>query len=90
MLLSEAFQDESNKILLQQSMNVRFFLSHNWIQQITLKNRVPKHTYFGHVLEFLGRMMSWCKRMYSVIYDIMKSYLTHAWDKKICNGYVTW
>ena len=22
-------------------------------------------------------------------YDIMKSYLTHVWDKKISNGYIT-
>ena len=27
--LNNFFQDESNKILLQKSMNVRFFLSHN-------------------------------------------------------------
>ena len=28
--------------------------------------------------------------MYSTLtYDIMKSYLTHVKDKKICNGYIT-
>ena len=31
---SNIFQDKFNEILPQQSMNVRFFLSHNWIQQI--------------------------------------------------------
>ena len=27
--------------------------------------------------------------IYSAMYDIMKSYLTHVRDKKICNGYIT-
>ena len=44
---------------------------------------------FGHVLEFLRRMTSLCKRMYSTIYDVMKSYLTRVRDKKIRNGYIT-
>ena len=32
--LNNIFQDEFNKILSQQQTNVRFFLSHKWIQQI--------------------------------------------------------
>ena len=43
--------------------------------------------------EFLRRMMERCKHMYSAIYDVMKSYLTHVWKKKKkkkkCNGYIT-
>ena len=55
-LSNDIFQDEFNKILAQQSKNVR---SHNWIQRIKLKNKGPKHThlamYVNHVLEFLRR-----------------------------------
>ena len=39
------FQDEFNKILSQQSTNVSFFLTHNWIQCIKLKNKGRKHTH---------------------------------------------
>ena len=39
------FQDEFNKNLSKQSTNVRFFLSHNRIQRIKLKNKGPKHTH---------------------------------------------
>ena len=29
--------------------------------------------------------------MYSgLTYDVMKSYLTFVWDKKICNGYIAY
>ena len=45
------FQDEFNKILSQQLTDVRFFLSHNWIQPFKLKNKGPKHT---HLAMFLG------------------------------------
>ena len=62
------------------------FLSHNWIQQFSLKNKVPKHTYFSikpaMFLEFLRRI----HRHSALTYDVIKSYV---WDKKICNGYIT-
>ena len=45
--LKNIFHDEFNKILSRQSTNVRFFLSHNWIQQIKLKNKGPKHTHLA-------------------------------------------
>ena len=35
------------KKLSQQLMNVRFFLSYNWIQRIKMKNEGPKHTYLA-------------------------------------------
>ena len=54
-------------------------------------NKWRSKTYsFGHILEFLHRMMSWCKYVYSAIFDVMKSYFAHMWDKKIRNGYITW
>ena len=57
--LNNIFQDEFNKILSQQSTNVRFFISHNRIRQIKLKNKDPKHTHsamqVSHVLEILRR-----------------------------------
>ena len=34
-------------ILSQQSSNVRFFLSHNWLKRIKLKNNGPKHTHLA-------------------------------------------
>ena len=43
--LNNIFQDKFNKILSQQSTDVRFFLSHNWIKRIKLKNKSPKHTH---------------------------------------------
>ena len=43
--LNNIFQDEFNKILSQQSTNVSFFLTHNWIQCIKLKNKGWKHTH---------------------------------------------
>ena len=45
--LNNSFQDEFDKILSQQSMNVRFFLSHDWIQRIKLKRKGPKHTHLA-------------------------------------------
>ena len=45
--LNNIFQDEFNIILSQQSTNVRFFLSHNWIKRIELKNKGPKHTHLA-------------------------------------------
>ena len=69
--LNNIFQDEFNKILFQQSTNVRFFLSHNRMKSF-------KAYSFGHALEFSRRMTSWCKRKYSAIYDVIKSYLTRV------------
>ena len=43
--LNNIFQDEFNKILSQQSTNVRFILSRNWILRIKLKNKGPIHTH---------------------------------------------
>ena len=45
--LINIFQDEFNKVLSQQSTNARFFLPHNSIQQIRLKNKGPKHTHLA-------------------------------------------
>ena len=45
--LNNIFQDEFNKTLSQQATNVRFFLSYNWIQQIKLKYKGPKHTHLA-------------------------------------------
>ena len=45
--LNNIFQDDLNKILSQQSTNVRFFLSHNWIKRTELKNQGPKHTHLA-------------------------------------------
>ena len=53
--LNNIFQDEFNKILSQQSTNVRSCLSHNWIKQIKLKNKGKKCTLLGYVLEFLRK-----------------------------------
>ena len=53
--LNNVFQDEFNKILSQQSTNVRFFLSHNCIKQIKLKNRDPKHTHLAMFWNFCVR-----------------------------------
>ena len=44
--------------------------------------------YYGFFF-FLRKMTSWCKRMYSAIYDVMRSYLTRVRDKKIRNGHIT-
>ena len=95
MLLSEPlaslitfFQDEFNRILLQQSTNVRFFSTHNRIQPIKLKKGSKTYS-SGYVLDFLSKVTSWCKHMKSAIYDVMKSYLTRVWDKKILDDYIT-
>ena len=96
MLLSEPlvsliniFQDEFNEILTQQSTNVRFFWSHNWVKRIRLKNKDPN----THLAMFWNFCVGWrhdtniitCR----TIYDAMKSYLTRVWDKKIRYGYIT-
>ena len=46
--------------------------------ELSSENKRPKHL-FGHVLEkleFLRRVTSLCKHMYSAINDVMKSFLT--------------
>ena len=48
-----------------------YFYHINESSEVNLKNKDTKHT----VLEFLLRMTSCCKHMYSAIYDFMKSYL---------------
>ena len=45
--LNNIFQDEFDKILSQQSTSVRFYLSHDQIKRIKLKNKGPKHTHFA-------------------------------------------
>ena len=38
--LNNIFQDEFDKLLFQQSTNVRFFLSHNYVQRIRFKTKI--------------------------------------------------
>ena len=45
--LNNIFQEEFDIMLSQQSTKVRFFLSHNWIKRIKLKNKGPKHTHLA-------------------------------------------
>ena len=45
--LNNIFQDEFNIIFSKQPTNVKFFLSHNWIKPIKLKNKGPKHTHLA-------------------------------------------
>ena len=50
------FKTSLIKFLFQQSTNVRFFLSHNWIKWIKLKNRGLKHT---HLAMFWNFCVGW-------------------------------
>ena len=53
------------------------------------KKKKTEHTHSAMFWIFLRRMASWCKRTYSVTYDVKKSYRTRVWDKKFRNGYIT-
>ena len=72
--LNNVFQDEFNKILSQESTNVRLFLSHYYFQRIKLKNMVPKLTHLA-----MFRNVCVGIHMYSALtYDAIKSFLTHV------------
>ena len=81
--LDNIFQDEFNRILSQQSIKIRFFLSHNWIQRVKLKIRFQNLL----ILPFRPAMF-WnydvgIHKYSALTYDIINSYLTHVWDKKM-------
>ena len=82
--LNNIFQNEFNENLSQQSTNVRFFLSHNWIQRSEFKNKR-----FQNLLIWPFRSaMFWnygvgIHMNIALTHDVMKCYLTPRWDKKI-------
>ena len=63
--------------LNSQRMSDSFYLITE-LSELNWKIKVSKTYSFGHVLEFLRRMTSWCKRMCSAIYDVIKSNLTRV------------
>ena len=87
--LNNIFQNEFNTILSQQSTIISFFLSNNWIQRIKLKNKGPKQTNLATFWNFRVKWRHDVNIWNSAIYDVMKSYLTRVWDKKIRHGYFT-
>ena len=58
--------------------------------ELNQENKGPKHTHLAMFWKFcVGWLHDVSIYVYSAIYDVMKSYLTRAWDQKICNGYIT-
>ena len=79
---------------------IRFFLNSQWMldsfyhitetSELNLKkNERRNHTQSSTLWNFCLRWRHDVNIMYSAIYDVMKSYLTRVWDKKIYNGYIT-
>ena len=63
--------------LSSQHMSDSFYYI-NELSELNWKICGSKTYSLGHVMEFLRMMTSWCKRMYSAIYDVMKFYLTRV------------
>ena len=79
--LDNIFQDDFNKILSKQSKNVRFFLSHNWIQHIKLENKGQKHT---HLAMFWNFCVGWSHEVNIWTMQYMTSWnlISHVLEKR--------
>ena len=72
--LNNNSQDKLNKISPQQSANVRFFLSHNYVHRIELKEIRVQNMSLSHVLEVF--VLEYIK--YVQCFEFRKSYLTRV------------
>ena len=75
------FRKRLIKLHLNSQQMSDFFYHMTESCELNLKKKKVKKTKkksFGHVLEFLGMMTSWCKHTFSAICDVMKSYLTRV------------